>query len=161
MALVIDATIAGASANSYGTVAEATTYFEGHLDGATWTGATEPNRAIALVHAARQIDALRFRGEKNATTQAMMFPLGTQANLGECAVVTAIPVAVKRAQFEQSVYLLKYGLTKRDVMRAEGVRSFSAGGVVNETLMNRHRSSICTAALEFLNPYLRKMGVLV
>ena len=56
MAIVLDATVGGSSANSYCTRAEGDTYHEAHLYATAWTGATSGNKDAALVWATRMLD---------------------------------------------------------------------------------------------------------
>ena len=63
------------TANSYATVAEATSYHEGHLYGTVWTAATAGQQASALVMATRLIDSLfRFSGYRANEAQALQWP---------------------------------------------------------------------------------------
>ncbi len=58
MAATIDATLQGASANSYVTLAEANAYFETTPDDSTWTDKTDDQKNRALISANRFIDEL-------------------------------------------------------------------------------------------------------
>lgn len=56
MAIVIDASVGGASSNSYCTLAEAETYHDSRLHNEDWTTGTDANKNIALVWATRLLD---------------------------------------------------------------------------------------------------------
>ena len=58
MALTLDATVGGASSNTYTTLAAAETYFEGKFHKDTWEAASDGDKNIALVEATRILDAL-------------------------------------------------------------------------------------------------------
>ena len=64
-----------ADANSYATVAEADSYFEGHLYASVWTAATAGTKAAALVMATRLVDTqFQFNGYMANETQALQWP---------------------------------------------------------------------------------------
>ena len=100
MAAVIDATIAGTSANSYVTLAAANTYFETVPDSATWTDKTDDQKNRALISATRWIDALSFYGDRCTTTQALKWPREDFEVDGIELVCTVIPTEIKVATYE-------------------------------------------------------------
>jgi hypothetical protein len=62
-------------ANSYATVAEGDSYFEGHLYASAWTAATATTKAAALVMATRLVDSqFQFNGFRAVETQALQWP---------------------------------------------------------------------------------------
>jgi hypothetical protein len=62
-------------ANSYGDVADADAYFDGHLYASAWTAATADKKAAALVMATRLIDAqYQFNGFRAHDNQALQWP---------------------------------------------------------------------------------------
>jgi len=64
-----------ATANSYASVADGDAYHAGHLYATKWTGATDANKAVALVMATRLIDSYcRFLGLRKTDTQALQWP---------------------------------------------------------------------------------------
>ena len=71
MAATIDATIKGASANSYVTLAEANTYFETVPDSSTWTNKTDDQKNRSLISATRWIDSFVFYGDRCDDGQAL------------------------------------------------------------------------------------------
>ncbi|NDC88298.1 MAG: hypothetical protein EB075_05760 [Bacteroidetes bacterium] len=100
MAATIDATLQGASANSYVTLAEADTYFETVPDSSTWTDKTDDQKTRALISATRWIDALSFYGDRCTETQALKWPREDYKVDGIKLVCTLIPQQVKVATFE-------------------------------------------------------------
>jgi len=100
VAAVIDATIAGTSANSYVTLAAANTYFETVPDSATWTDKTDDQKNRALISATRWIDALSFYGDRCTTTQALKWPREDFEVDGIELVCTVIPTEIKVATYE-------------------------------------------------------------
>jgi hypothetical protein len=71
VAATIDATVGGASANSYVTLAAADTYFETTPESSTWSDKTNDAKNRALISATRWIDALTFYGDRCSTAQAL------------------------------------------------------------------------------------------
>ena len=64
-----------ADANSYASVADGDAYHAGHLYATAWTGATDDNKAVALVMATRLIDAeFQFNGTRTTAGQCLQWP---------------------------------------------------------------------------------------
>jgi hypothetical protein len=124
MAVSIDATAGGASANSYITLSEANTFVEAMIsstDVSKWTTGTDDTRNRALAAAAQRLDRERFLGAKATDTQSMQWPrtgvrkpdtyLNTYATgfpfriSEDYFTDTEIPDQIKRAQIELAVYL--------------------------------------------------------
>jgi hypothetical protein len=62
-------------ANSYADLADGDTYHAGHLYATAWTGATDDQKAVALVMASRLIDAeFQFNGTRTNAVQGMQWP---------------------------------------------------------------------------------------
>jgi len=62
-------------ANSYADVADGNAYHDGHLYASAWTGATDNQKAVALVMASRLIDAeFQFNGTRTNAVQGMQWP---------------------------------------------------------------------------------------
>lgn len=100
MAATIDATLQGASANSYVTLAEANTYFETVPDSATWINKTNDQKNRALISATRWIDALSFYGNRCTETQALKWPRKDYKVDGIKLACTLIPEGIKVATYE-------------------------------------------------------------
>ena len=100
MAATIDATLSGASSNSYVTLAAANSYFETVPDSTTWTNKTDDQKNRALISATRWIDSLNFYGDRCDEDQALKWPRNNYDVDGvelECSV---IPNDVKYATYE-------------------------------------------------------------
>ena len=100
MAAVIDATLGGASANSYVTLADADAYFETTPDAATWDDKTNDQKNRALISATRWIDALSFYGDRCSKTQALKWPREDYKVDGIELACTLIPVGIEVATYE-------------------------------------------------------------
>ncbi len=75
MALVLDATVGGASSNTYCTLAEAESYLEETLYPGEWADATNVNKNIALVMATRLLDEqIQWDGLPTDDTQVLQWP---------------------------------------------------------------------------------------
>jgi hypothetical protein len=74
MPATIDATVGGASANSYLTVAAADTLTEAMLGTLAWSTATTDSKTRALITATRGLDSLNWIGTRATTTQALDWP---------------------------------------------------------------------------------------
>ena len=100
MPAVIDATLSGASSNSYVTLAAADTYFETVPDSSTWTNKTTDQKNRALISATRWIDALSFYGDRCTETQALKWPRDNYKIDGIDLTCTVIPEPIKTATYE-------------------------------------------------------------
>lgn len=100
MAATIDATLSGASANSYVTLAGANTYFETVPNSGTWTDKTDDQKNRALISATRWIDALSFYGDRCTTTQALKWPREDYTVDDIDLVCSLIPTDIKTATYE-------------------------------------------------------------
>ena len=124
MAISIDATVGGASANSYLTLTEANTIVEGLIlddDVTAWDSSSNDNKARALYTAAVRVDRERFLGARVTNTQALQWPrtgvrkpdtyINTYATgfpfriSTDYFTDTEIPEQVKKAQGILAVYL--------------------------------------------------------
>lgn len=115
MPIAIDATVGGASSNSFCSLAEATTYLSGRLNTTLWDAATTDSQNRALVEAARELNVLAFSSRKATSTQAMQWPRfwAIDPDASTFAVwyfaSTVIPQRVKDAQCELALEFIKAG----------------------------------------------------
>jgi hypothetical protein len=124
MAITIDATVGGASANSYTTLSDANTFIEGLIiddDVQAWISATDDNKNRALVTSAIRVDRERFIGAQATDTQILQWPrVGVRKPdkfvstymqgfpyrvTTDYYTATEIPFQVKEAQTILAVYL--------------------------------------------------------
>ena len=139
MAISIDATVGGASANSYITLSEANSTIEGLIiddDVQAWISATDDNKNRALFTAAVRVDRERFLGARVTNTQALQWPrtgvrkpdtyINTYATGFPFRITTdyftdtEIPEQVKKAQAILAVYLNN----NRDGLGLSGLEDF-------------------------------------
>jgi hypothetical protein len=125
--LALDATVAGSSANAYITEAEADEFARADpVAGDKWLEATTEEKERDLMAAVADLDAHRKPGWLPFdAAQALVFPRSTDA-VGDPAVAS-IPAIVKRATYEQAVYLRVNASNLRDSSgrRARGLVSFA------------------------------------
>ena len=124
MAVTIDATAGGASANSYITLSDAQDIVDGMVEDAdvtAWASATTDQKNRALYTATQRLDRERFLGARATDTQALQWPRtgvrkpdtyvnnyasGFPFRISEDYFTdTEIPDQVKRAQVVLAVYL--------------------------------------------------------
>ncbi len=77
MAITIDATVGGANANSYLTLAAAQALIDGFVedeDVVAWASATTDQKNRALVSATQRLDRERFLGARATDTQSLQWP---------------------------------------------------------------------------------------
>lgn len=133
----VDATIAGAGANSFGSDAESVAYHDAR-GRAAWSALTEEQRTPLLVRAADYLVNTysgRWRGTAATEEQALPFPrTGLETPEGREIADDEMPEAVKRAQFEAAL-LLQEGVSLTRTVSGGAVRKTSvrAGSVQRET----------------------------
>lgn len=126
MPVTIVATVGASTSNCYVTLAEATAYFNNHPENSTWTGlADDDTRSRYLILATTYVDAENIYGDKNDTgatsgvpDQALKFPRSLDVDDGS----EFIPAEVKRAVYEQALYMATAGSgSTRQDLQAQGV----------------------------------------
>ena len=146
MAITLDATVGGANANTYITLADANSFIEGLVlsdDAAAWDGSSNDNKNRALFTAAQRIDREKFLGAKVSDTQARQWPRSgvrvpdQYTNLyglsfpnrimADYYTDTEIPQEVKDAQIELAVYLNN----NKDGIGLSGLEDFAAMSIGN------------------------------
>lgn len=131
----LDATPAGAAANSYCTVAEADAYHDARLSATTWTDAsvTTATKTVALIMATRLLDAM-YEWENWAThpqTQALQWPRVAMPRRNLLAWVgnDEIPPELKNATAEFARQLLAADRSLDSDIETQGITSLTAGPV--------------------------------
>lgn len=145
----IDATISGTGSNSYGTRAEADTYFDGLLSYSRWAALADDDKDRALISAASSMGRFRYHGLATSETQALAFPrvfLPTSDGL-------TIPREIKVAQFEGSLSLYEIEAARsapesarRAALQADGVTSFTIGNL-SESFGSRSSEEVTLSAM--------------
>lgn len=107
MAVTIDTTVGGASANSYVDRTFVDTHAEGTPWASDWAGlATDAAKDAILVRAARALDGMSFEGYPANDTQARQFPReDAYMPSGAAWVTTAIPAPVQEAQAHLAAWM--------------------------------------------------------
>lgn len=121
--MALDATVAGSSANSYLSVADADELAEADaILGAKWLAAGQPDRERCLVAATRDCETYKGTvGPAFSSTQARRFPRAIDV----ADSVPFLPPALRQAVYEQAVHLLVNGKNIADAQarRAQGTLS--------------------------------------
>lgn len=125
--MTIDATVAGATADSYLTVADADALAAARIgpDYDAWIAATDPNKERALVSATEAVDHYRsVPSVPYSTAQALIFPRETDLDADDEPVIVQ---RVRLATLEQAIYMLVNAelLADSAKRRARGLFSFS------------------------------------
>lgn len=104
----LDATVGGASSNSYATQSAATSYFGDRLDAATWTSAVTGDRDSSLIMATLRLDTEDYKGAPLFFTQRLKWPRAwVYDNDGRLLSSATIPQVIQQATFEYALALLK------------------------------------------------------
>jgi len=106
MPATIDATVGGASANSYLTISAADDIAATMLGTLAWTSATTDERTRALITATRGLDTLDWIGDRATTTQALDWPRSDASCGGIDYPDDEIPEAIEYSTFDLANALL-------------------------------------------------------
>ena len=172
--MAISATIAGATSNSYVTLAETEAYFAARLHAEAWETATDADKEKALLTSCRHLEACRIRVSRKPfdlsgvtydplapsdIDQALSFPRKKDK---DAAGNFAIPKAIKEAQCEEALAVLAHGQEqeRRRALQAAGVTSFSVDGLTESYGASGAMNPLESAeARNLLAPYLERGGV--
>lgn len=140
--MALDATVGGASANSYDTLAKADAYFADRLHTTVWDAASDPDKSAGLVTASLLIDSLCFNGKRVTATQNLEFPR-SGLKLGGLAVPTdVIPRPIEVATYEFAQVLLGEDLTTVKDQLKEGLKRLKAGDITLEFFEGFQHTSV-------------------
>lgn len=129
LSLIVEDGTGKSTANTYISLADAETYFEGRANKATWTAATDANKNIALVEATRQLDQLfDWYGARSTDDQALRFPrYGVYDRDGWAYDSDEVPTEIPRAVCELAFAIL--GEDRSDDPASAGLKRVKAGAV--------------------------------
>ena len=161
MAITIDATVGGASANSYLTLADAQDLIDGMVendDVTAWASATTDQKNRALYSATQRLDRERFLGARATDTQALQWPrtgvrkpdtyINTYATgfpfriTADYYTDTEIPDQVKQAQ----VVLAAYLNNNKDGLGLSGLEDYKSVAIGSLSVTSAGASSMATGA---------------
>ena len=159
MAATIDATVGGANANSYLTLAAAQTIVDGFVEDAdvtAWATATTDQKNRALVTATQRLDRERFLGARSTDTQALQWPrtgvrkpdtyINTYAVGFPFRITTdyytdtEIPTQIQYAQVVLAVYLNN----NKDGMALSGLEDYKSVSIGSLSVTTAGASSTAT-----------------
>jgi hypothetical protein len=126
--MTIIATAGATNANSYGTLAEAESYFENHPDLETWDEATDQEEA--LIWATMRLDEYDFIGEIATTTQSLKWPRIDDDIFDLKWTEIEIPLRLKYAQFELALERLREVASGTSSTDSQPVSSLKIGNSV-------------------------------
>jgi hypothetical protein len=121
MAITLDETIGGAASNTYVTLAEAITYFEGRLHDDDWTTASVDTQNQALANATKRLEEEEYDGLRADTTfeaQALKWPRKFIFNQDGVAIPdNAMPREMKIAEFELALAMIQSDIQKNSTLK--------------------------------------------
>src|ERR1051326_898416 len=132
MAITLDTTVGGASANSYCSLAEANTYHAAHPYSAVWDAATDDQKNRAPVPATRLIDEqVEWDGVvTNGSVQALLWPRAGMYYQNEWYIpVDVIPQKLKDAVAEFARQRLAEDRTADTAIDRLGIKRIRVGPV--------------------------------
>lgn len=106
--MALDASVGGASSNSYLALAAAESYFLGRLSADEWADADQEEREAALIMATQRLESEPYLGCRVSTTQRLQWPrYGASDRNGNLLSTTAIPGLLQDATCEMALAILK------------------------------------------------------
>lgn len=132
--MAFDATVGGAGANSYVTMAAASLFLEGRLHIDDWTEASATEREAALMWATRLLDQqVRWSGHPATPTQALAWPMnGMQDRYGRYISNTIVPPIIQEATAIYALALLEETSGTGEVGVDAGVKMKKMGALTIE-----------------------------
>ena len=94
----LDATLAGATSNSYVDLAEADAIAANLPFAAEWAALTDEEKTDGLIVATRWLETLSYGGERCTTTQRLKWPRKGAECDGQVSDCSSIPYAIKEAE---------------------------------------------------------------
>ena len=155
-AAVIDATVGGASANSFATEAEADTYHESLIQNrvSSWVNADSTVKIPALITAARIMDErYEWRGFTADEDQRLLWPRNGILDVLKISIIAedVIPQRLKDAQSEFARIIIEDDPSVDNPVIVQGLTALTAGpvslkfkdsGIVDKVVPNRVRNMI-------------------
>lgn len=129
--MALDATVGGASANSYATVDEASAYHEGRLHADAWTDADSADQEKALQMATQTLDDLiDWHGVVVTDTQRLGWPrAGVIGRNGRLIEQDELPRELVEATAEFARQLLDENRTADSDVETQGLTALEVGPV--------------------------------
>lgn len=115
----LDATVGGASSNSYQDAEEATTYFSDRPEAADWVALGDAQNSW-LIAACERMEQLTFLGVRVTETQALSFPREGLVVDGVELSYSTIPSKVMKAQAKYALLLSE----ESDILADTGLEGF-------------------------------------
>lgn len=124
-------TVGDASANSYGSLAEANTYFDSRLNASAWTAASDDDKTRALLEATVWLDELfDWEGAPATDVQRLRFPrVGLFDRDGRDVSSDSIPDAIKYAQFDIALLFLTSNRKGESELLGQGMSRVKVGPI--------------------------------
>ena len=94
----IDATLAGATSNSYVTEAEADAIAANLPFSDEWAALTAEDKALGLIVSTRWLETLSYQGTRCTSTQRLKWPRKDAECDGQTSVCTAIPYTIQETE---------------------------------------------------------------
>ncbi len=127
--MALDATVGGASANSYSERADADAHFADQLHTDVWDAAIDADKDAALVMSTLLLDTECYNGTRVSAAQAREFPRNGLTHGGHVVANDAIPSQILLAHWHLAQLLLGTDLTAVKTQLQEGLKSLKAGPV--------------------------------
>lgn len=152
--MALDATVGGASSNSYITVAEANTYYTDHMKYDQWDSISDADKSTALVMATMYLDQyFIWNGTRTTSTQALCWPRYEVVDIENDDDIEndEIPTNLKRAISEMALHLVE----NRQFESVPEVEEFELSKLKIKIRNNQNKGSIIP---EIVRAYVADLG---
>ncbi len=149
--------VADRLADSYVSLAEAEEYFAGRLGTEAWVVADTNAKECALLMALRELERLRWHGEKMSAEQVRCWPRRNAPGV----MAGVVPVTICAAQCEEALAWLQPALTRRRLLRDAGVTSAQVDTVREDYAPGGVEALLSPTARALLTGWVRLGAVLV
>jgi hypothetical protein len=142
MPVTVDATVGGAHANSYVSVADADAYCNTRLYASAWTNLSDADtKARALITATGRIDEVPYDGQRVSATQRLQWPRYNVLKeareydaLDSYYAADEIPREIKEAVIEYAITMLEVGTNVTRVSPLSKFKSLAVPGGLQLTM---------------------------
>lgn len=161
--MAFDATVGGASATSYVSLAEATAYLADRLNSAAWTNAVSDGvRQQALMQATAWLDTLAYHGVKATVTQRLAHPrqyLPTQERNPVYLAGTTVPYLDEALLYYPSTAIARPLVEATCELALELLRASTTDLSTVDASEGVIREKVGPIETEYATPTLRRQGL--
>ena len=146
--------------NSYASLADADAYFLDSIRASMWVAYTADMRSAGLVEATRVLERMKWKGEKEISTQALAFGrTGLTGTEGEALTPAETLITAGEGQFEYALALLNdASILDSSDATGSNIKSMKAGSARMEFFRATTGSRFPVIVMDILGAFLQSGG---